>query len=167
MRRCPDPGIAIGQLGTLLQRSDEFLERIAGNLLAADQHDRCRRHDSDRLEILQRVDWRVRIERRRKAHGAHRSHQERVAIRRRAGGACGTGGAGRSSYVLDDHPLPERRREAFGDDAGDDVGRPAGPERHDDGDRLAGEGLRVRLVRENRQSKCGAGDEMKDHDAFL
>ena len=40
--------------------------------------------------------------------------------------------------VLDHQLLAERARHVLAEDAGDDVGRPAGRERHDHGDRLVG-----------------------------
>ena len=64
--------------------------------------------------------------------------------------------------VLDDHPLAKDRGQAFGDDPGDDVGRPGGAERHDDGDGLR-ERLRTRL-REDGQSDRGAGQQTVSSD---
>jgi hypothetical protein len=58
-----------------------------------------------------------------------------VAVRRRAHRAGHTDRSAGASNVLDQDSLPERRLHPGGKDARHDVGRPAGREWHDDGDR--------------------------------
>ena len=91
-------------------------------------------------EILGRIVFQVGVERRRGAVGAHVAHHDGVAVRlglSRAGDAGGAAGAG---HVLDHDLLAERARHVIADDAGDDVGRAAGREGHDHGDRALGIG---------------------------
>ena len=53
--------------------------------------------------------------------------------------------------VVDHDALVERDAERLADDPRDDVGAAARPERHDDGDRPARVGLRLRSHRERRR----------------
>ena len=69
---------------------------------------------------------------------------DRVAVGRRARDPADADGAAGAGRVLDDDGLAERAAHALGHDAGDGVGRTAGRERHDHGDRPRRIGLRVR-----------------------
>jgi hypothetical protein len=74
--------------------------------------------------------------------------QQGIAVRLRLGRARGAEGAAGAADILDDHLLTERLGHGFGDQPRDRVGRPAGRERHDDGDRI------VRIVlRQNRRGR--------------
>ena len=66
--------------------------------------------------------------------GAEKAEFEGVAVGSRAGDAPGAHGAGRAGDILDDDGLTERSAHRLGDDAGHGIERPAGRERHDDGD---------------------------------
>ncbi len=91
------------------------------------------------------------------------AERERIAIgigargARRAGGATGTGD------ILDEELLPERARELVRDDAGGDVGRPAGGERHHDRHRARGIALRLRAG--NAGNECDRGNQTS-HSTF-
>ena len=62
------------------------------------------------------------------------------ASRAGLGDEVDAGDARRAALVLDQHRLAEPRRHALGEIAAEDVGRPAGRKRHDQGERLAGKG---------------------------
>ena len=144
--RLADPGAGVLRLG------DELLEVGGREILARHDQDRRAGRQADRLEVLGRVVFEVGIERGRRAVRAHVPHHDRVAVRLRLRAARDAGGAAGAGDVLDDELLAERLREVFADDAGDDVGRSAGGERHDDGDRTG----RVVLRKGGRRGRAPA-----------
>ena len=80
----------------------------------------------------------LRIERDRGRMRAHVAGDRACSRRARALRAGRGGGAAGADDVLDHELLAERARHVLGDDARDDVGRPAGRERHDQGDGRVG-----------------------------
>ena len=71
---------------------------------------------------------------------AHVAHHDGVAVGLGLRAARDAGRATGAGDVLDHELLAERARHVLADDAGDDVGRPAGGERHDHGDWTLGVG---------------------------
>ncbi len=67
---------------------------------------------------------------------------DRVAVGRGTHDAADANAAAGTADVLDDHGLAKRRAQPIIQDARDGVGRPAGRERHDHGDRPRRIGLR-------------------------
>ena len=84
--------------------------------------------------------------------GPHMAHLDRVTVGSGARRTGRGGGAAGPDDVLDDDRLPERAGHVVGGDAGDDVGRPAGGERHDQGDRA------TRIVGLCRSRQSGKAD---------
>ena len=78
---------------------------------------------------------------------------EGVAVGRRAHHAADADAAAGAADVLDDHRLAERLPQPIVQDARDGVGRAAGRERHDHGDRPRRIGLRERGVAAGE--RCG------------
>ena len=64
--------------------------------------------------------------------------EQRVAIRIGAGDAAGAKRSAGAADILDDDLLAEILGHGFGDEAGDGIGRAAGREGNDDGDRAIG-----------------------------
>src|SRR6185369_5750622 len=64
--------------------------------------------------------------------------RQRITVRRRLGDAIDSERAAHAADVLDHHRLAELRAHALREEAAEDVGRPAGGERHDQAHRLGG-----------------------------
>ena len=147
-----DAGMRLVELALIrLHIGDEFLEVVGRKLLLGGDDQRKRGHHADRLEIDIGLVGEIRIERDRGGMRAHLAHQDGVAVgigAHRAGRADGAAGAG---DVLDDDLLAQRVRHVIADDAGGDVGRASGRERHDQRDRARGIVLRARNERQYRQ----------------
>ena len=123
------------------------------------QHVRNAGDERDRHEVLDRVVRHLRIERRIDRLRADRSHQQRVAVGRRLGDEVGAEVAAGAGLVLDDEGLAERLAELRREGAREDVGRPAGRERHDDADRLVRpRALRARPRRWRRARETEANE---------
>ena len=129
------------------------------------QHVRHPGHHRDRRQVLERVEWHLRIERRIDRLRADRAHQQRVAVGRRLRDEVGAEVAAGTRLVVDDEGLAERLAELRRERARQDVGGAAGRERHDDADRLRGPGAgrrRRRLRKQRRRDqrgRCGEQDE--------
>ena len=98
-------------------------------------HGEHRRRDADlrdRREILHRIVRHLGVEAGIDRVGRDRRDQQRVAVRRGLRDLVGADIAARADLVLDEELLAEQFRELGGEDAPDDVGRPAGRERHHD-----------------------------------
>ena len=147
-----DAGVAVADRRALvLHVGDEVLEVRGRQRLLGD--DRLRRvvDDADLREAFRRIVFQVRIERRRRRLRPHVADRDGVAVRRGLGGAGHAEAAAGAADVLDDEGLAERAAHVLADQAGDDIGRPAGGERHDDGDRFGRILLRQRRRAQRRQ----------------
>ncbi len=114
----------------------------------------------DRDEILERVIGQV-LEQRRIDRDRGRGQEQRVAVRRRPRRHAHPGIPCRPGPVVDDDGLAERSTKRGREDAGDDVGRPARRERHDQRDRplrIGGAGGHRREDREHGGSAAPASD---------
>ena len=134
-----DAGMAVAQLVAVgLEVGEELLEVLGRGVLLGD--DRLRRvvGDADLLEAGRRVVLEVGVERGRRRLRAHVADAEGVAIGRRRGDARHARRAAGAADVLDHQLLAQRARHVLAEDARDDVGGPAGRERHDHVDRLIG-----------------------------
>ena len=125
----------------LLGVFDEFLEIVDRQVLAHDQHRRDFGNQRDRREIGRRVVERPLVERLVLGVGADRAELDRVAVRRRLGDAQAAGHAAGAADIFDDDLLAEHFAHALPDHAAEHVGRAAGGERDDHGDRTGGIGL--------------------------
>ncbi len=143
MRDRADAGMRHVQLiGVRSHISCEFLEVVRRKVLSRHQQHRKTGDHADRREIELRIVGEAGIERDGRRVRSHVAQLNGVSI-----GVCAhrtrrAGGAARPDDVLDDELLPERARHVLAQDAGNDVGRPAGRERHDDRDRPRRIGLR-------------------------
>ena len=115
--------------------------------------DRLRRvvDDADLREAFRRIVPEVRIKRRRRRLRPHVADRDGVAVRRGLGGAGHAETAAGAADVLDDEGGAERAPHVLADQAGDDIGRPARGERHDDIDRFGRILLRGRRQTPRRQ----------------
>ncbi len=128
-----------------------------------------RRHDEDvrgvdderdRLEVLLRVVGQLRVERRVYRMRTGEGEQHRVAVGRLLLDVLGGDDAARPRLVVDDHRLLDVLGQALADLPRDRVGHAPRRERHDDRDRLGGEGLAEGERRDRGRS--GAGDEVQN-----
>ena len=92
-------------------------------------------HDH-RGKIRGRIVRQIGIEAHGECVGAERRDSDGVTVRRRARDGVRPDGAARAGTVVDDDLLAEPHPELLRDDAGGDIGRTAGRERHDHADRL-------------------------------
>ncbi len=130
MRDRADAGVAVTQFRMIgLEEMDELFEAPGRGVLFG--HD-CLRSEIDDADLV----FEVRIERRRSRLGSHIPNGDRVAARLRLGSARHPQGTAGTADVLHNDRLSQRARHVFADKAGDDVGRSAGGERHDDGNRF-------------------------------
>jgi len=123
-----------GLAGVGLEPSDQLGQVIGWYGLACDDQLWIAGQERNRREIVQqaigkREDGPV------EHMGGPHSHAERIAVRSRAHGTADPDRAGCAGHVLDHDGLAERRPHALGHDASDPVGRSAGRERNDHGDR--------------------------------
>ncbi len=138
-----DTGIRHRQLaGLLLRRRQHLGQRRVGQVLASDQHVGNAEHQRDRRELLHRVVAELRIERRVEHDVAQAADQKGVAVGGFAGDELGADHGAGAGLVLDHHALAEPLSERVRDGAPDDIVGTAGPDRHDDSDRLVGIALR-------------------------
>jgi hypothetical protein len=108
----------------------------------------------DRDEILERIVRQV-LEQRRVDGDRRRGEEQRVAVGRRPRRHAHAGVASGARPVVDDDGLAQRSMQRGRENVGDDVGRPARRERHDQGDRPFRIGGARGQHREHRQR----GDE--------
>ena len=133
-------------LGVRFHIACEFLQIIRRKLLFAHDHDGQAGDQADRREIDFRVVGEAGIERDGCCVRSHIAQFKRVAIGVGTHRPHGAGGAAGPDDILDDELLPERARHVLAENPGNDVGRPAGAKRHDDGDGPRRIGLRRRCV---------------------
>ncbi|MCX7312432.1 MAG: hypothetical protein NTV56_12095 [Alphaproteobacteria bacterium] len=109
---------------------------------------------ADRHEVVDRIIGKLAVEVRIEHERRIRAHQQRVAVGRSLGHAVDPDVTGTADLVLHYELLTERFSQPLGQRAGQDVGDPAGRERHDDMDGLA----EIRLRgggRNQRRHECG------------
>ena len=130
------------------------LRSVGSRSLRADDGHRHFGDEADIFEGVQRVVGELAVER---GAGRHADvvEQQRVAVRLGAGDAAGAQRAAGAADILDDDLLAEILGHGFGDQARDRVGRAAGRERHDDGDRAVGIGLGGSRKRGRRECRGG------------
>ena len=145
MRGRADTGMPLrGLVGIGLEPRDQLLEVLRRHRLLGDDHQRLRRQQHDRLEIVQHIV----VERHDRAVDHVRrpgAEADGIAVRRGARRAADADAAIRAGDILRDHRLAERDAHAIRDDAADRIGRAAGRIRHDHRDRARGIRLRRRL----------------------
>jgi hypothetical protein len=136
----------------------ELLQILGREVFPGEDQDRRAGGEPDRLKILDRIVLQIGIERGRGGVRAEMAHRDRVAVVLGALGAGDAGGPTGADHVFDHEGLAERLRHAVGDYAGDDVGRPARGERHNDGDG-AGRIVLRRGGRDADGERNGAGQQ--------
>ena len=147
MRDRADAGMRHVQgLGVRPRIACEFLQVLGGKVLFSDDHHRKPGDHADRREIDFRVVGEAGIERDGRRVRSHIAQFKRVAIGVGTHRPYGAGGAAGPDGILDDELLPERARHVLAENPGNDIGRPAGGERHDDGDGPRRIGLRRRCL---------------------
>ncbi|KAG1252703.1 hypothetical protein G6F68_011663 [Rhizopus microsporus] len=157
MLRRTRPGGAVSQaIGLRTRRVDDLLHRIEGAVGPHDQRIADHAHQCHGREILdgviaQRVDE-ERIDGMRGDGAAH----QRVAVRLRAGHQLRADDAGHPRLVLDNHGLPQLRRQAFGQQSAHDVRRAARRKRHYDA--YGTGGIRILGKRRVRDADAGQRD---------
>ncbi len=161
-------GAAVHLAGIGLGMGDEALE-IADAELAVDGQRLLHAHHQDlRGDVLGRVERHLGHQALHDGagRGAHQAHD--MGVGAGLGDEVDAGDAGRAALVLDQHRLAEERRHALGEVAAEDVGRPAGRERHDEGEGLAGKGLLgLGLCLDKRQGRQSAdGYATRDAQVF-
>jgi hypothetical protein len=139
----PGPrGRVVESVRMRLRLGDQIGQRPDVGIAAHEQHiggvDQLR----DRREILGGV-IRQGLEQGRVDGDRRRRDEERVAVGRRAGCDSHAAIAGGAAAIVDHDALSQSLRQGGGEDARDDVGRPARRERYDEGDRA----LRIGRVR--------------------
>ena len=146
-----------------LHPGDQLRQRVGGERLAPDQHQRVGVDHGDRHEVLLGVE-RQRLVERHVGRDLQIVDEQRVAVGRRARDARAGDVGAAAADVLDDEILPELGRELRRDLARDLVGRPAGRVGHDDGDRPRRIGLRVgHASRGDGSSSDGEQDAFSFH----
>jgi hypothetical protein len=133
-----------------LQPTDQFLEVVRRQGLAADENQRAVGVKRNRREILLHVVGQI-VQR--CVHHVRRpdAQSERVAVRLCVGDAGKADTAGRAADIFDDDWLAECLLHVRGQNPAAYVERTAGSERHDDSDRARRIGLRSRDFRQRRK----------------
>ena len=157
MRGRADAGIGEGDVLLLrLDRLDQLGDRVGREVGPGDDGHRHVGDQPDAGEVLGRIVGELAVER-----GAGRLadmvQQQRVAVGVGLGDPAGAERAAGAADILDDHLLAQRPRHRLGDQTGHGVGRAAGGEGHDDGDR-AGRIIGLRGGRAGEEGK-GRGDQ--------
>ncbi len=132
-------GRATGAHGTIVQRARLLLGQLHELFQGVDmqaaghhQHVRAGGHQGDRCQIGEGiVAQRLAIQHRRGGQRAIDREQHRVAVRLGLGGQAGADVAAGARLVLHDDGLAQRLRKRLRHDAGQQVGRGAGREGHD------------------------------------
>ena len=115
-------------------------QRLGREIVADHEIERRSGDQADGLEFA-RIVLDAAVDRRRGGMAAEAADGERIAVGLGVGAARAADGAAGAADVLDDHPLTERAAHVVGGDARQHVGRAAGREHDDHGDRLRREGL--------------------------
>ena len=158
----PWPALPIVTLpGLAFSQAISSFRLFAGTCLVCSDHERRDDQQRHRLEIGQQVVRQVVVGRAGDDMRAVLAEADGVAVGRGAHGPADADGASRAGDVLDDDGLAERHPHPLGEDASDHVGRSAGRERHDDGDRLRRIGLREGKPRHRRQRDRARGQMQK------
>ena len=158
----------VGQVDLALvgvEPGTQFGEIVRRQRGAADQRHRHVVDHADILEVIQRLERQVAIQRRRGGH-ADVVQQHRIAVSGGLGHLVGADRAARAGCVVDhDGAAPERLAHGFGQIPRDPVGRSAGGERHDDRDGLAlgGEVGAVHAERSGQQDQWSQGLQQISH----
>ena len=156
-------GAAEGQLARIgLAVGDELGKGPGRHRGVARDHALDVADQRDRLEIVERIIGEALVEQLVARQRPGRGQEQRIAVGRRADDAAGGNVAARADLVLDDETLAEILPELFRDEPRQHVGRGAGGEGHDDGDRPArpalGEGAAGKPGRgEKRGERRGGG----------
>ena len=129
---------------------DQVLERVGLEVLADQQHHRRARHQHDRFEVDARIVGQILVQPDAGGMRAEISQHHGVAVGRRFGDAGGADRAAGTGDVLDHDLLGECLTHMLPENAGENVGRPAGRERHHHGDGAR----RIRL-------RCGGADAQR------
>ena len=90
-----------------LGQRDDFGDRLGGKRRMREQGHRHRRDQTDRREILARVDVELGVEARIDREGAGVAEQQRVAVWRGARGGAGADGSPAAAAIVDHHGLAE------------------------------------------------------------
>jgi hypothetical protein len=143
-----------GLAGVRLDALDELLEVRRREILAGDEDHRVAGEPRNRIEVLEEIVFK-RIDRAVRNVGAEMADTDGVAVGRRGHHAADPDRATGAGDVLDQHRLAERGAHALAEHARQHVGRAAGGERHDDGDRA----VRVAL----RRSRCDHRGHRENH----
>lgn len=113
---------------------EQFMEVFGREVLAGEQRHGHVDDLAEILEVLQRIEAQLAVERRRSSH-PHVVDEQRVAVGPGARDTRGSDGAARADGVLDDHLLAERPGHRDRHHSSDDLGRAAGRKRYDQGHR--------------------------------
>ena len=150
------PGRAVLHLRLVgLGVGDELLQVAGGKIRARHQHQRLIHDQHHRREIGHGVVQRRLVERLVLGVRADVAEHELVAVGRRLRDAVRPGHAAGAADVFHDDGLVKLGAQAVGDDAGDGVGRSAGAERRNHGDRPVRPVLRLRRM-------CGGNQARKN-----
>src|SRR5215831_12251146 len=117
-----------------------------------------------RQQVLERVDRHLGVEVRIDCEQRTRPQQQRIAVRRCMRGEVAGEIAVRARPVLHHDRLAEARAQRLTQRAGDEVGRAARRERHQQADRPRGIGLRRRSAREHREHSREHEADQARHD---
>ena len=131
-------GTEIELAGLRAGERHELLQRFRLDLRMHDEQHRHFRDVRDRDERGLGVERHPGVEKWIGGQDAGRRHQQRVTVGFRLRDRVGAHIAAGARPVLDDHRLPERLGDFIADRAREHVGKPAGRERRDQADRLAG-----------------------------
>ena len=140
-----------------LQPRQQFLQRRCRDLFLADDDHRIARQQGNRFQIGDEVVAEL-VDRAVGDVGAEMAKTDRVAVRRRPHRAADADRTTRSRDVLDQHGFAERDLHALGEDPRHRIRRPAGGERHDDGDGAGRKVLRDCGAAQSQQRKGGQND---------
>jgi hypothetical protein len=138
--------------GIGLHVGDELGHRRCRNPGVDDQHERKISDPRQRREIPHRVVGNALEKIGIGGMGAHRGHEDGVAVGRRARDCTRRNRAVCSRLVINHHRLLEGLAQLLADDAGGGIDAAAGGERHDQRDRSAG--IVLRLPRGGRQARA-------------
>jgi hypothetical protein len=165
------PGRAAGDLaGIGLGVGDEALEIADAELGVDNEHLLDAHHQHLRRQVLGRVVGHLGHQALHDGAGrrAHQAHDVRIAAR--LGDEVDAGDAGGAALVLDQHRLAKTGRHALGEIAAENIGRPAGREGHDKGERLTGKsrlGVRARQGQGGEAAQRGAASDAQNFLPFV